>query len=283
MSPLPTESRIFADRYMRDLRRAEAKMSNLIAPGTSNWNDAMLAFFERVADEGSPLKRAKTVLKMTHFLNDSVVEGSHFLLDSGGGKRSAGLMFATMSAGENPFVGVDEEGVLVTKHMLVTRRNGSIRVLPDVCMAYISKHAVGRMHERGHNLSDSKASCIMACIGILGLLTRDSEKHIDSGLCMQYDDTLVVGSLKHAMKNIREGVDINGTLYDVRTALPVETVANREMLEQGVHATNAVAKWLDDRTISRKANVKTAETIPFMPRRDDYTLASATPDRRSNP
>jgi len=283
MAPLPTESRIFADRYMRDLRLREATLSSKMNQGSDKWADAFYAFYHRVGYAGSPVKRARMVRDMTNFLNDSVGDGAHFLLDCGGGKRSAGLMFATLSAGTNPFAGVHEEGVNITQHNIITHRNGDLRVLPDLSIAYVSKHAIGRLHQLGHDLSNMKATCVLACVGILGLITRESDKHIDGQLNLIYDDTLITGSLKHAVTCVNGKDDINGTLYDARTALLADSVVDQEMVTQGKHATIAVAKWLDDRTVARSFNLKLADTIPYIPRRDDYTIQHGIIDaRRSN-
>jgi len=272
MSPLPTESRIFADRYRRDLKRREAAFADRIAPGTKTWTGAVQAFFDRIDKAGSPIKRASLVHQLTEYLNENVADGAHFLLDYGGKQRSAGLMFATLSAGEHPLVGIKEEGVNIVQHFIFSRRNGAISAMSGCDLAFISKHAIGRLHERGHNLSDSKATCVLACVGILGVLTRSSIKHVDGGLALHYDDTLVVGSLKHSAQQMEGGGErrYNGTFYDVRTALPADEVRNREMLEQGAYATRAVAAWLDDRGVGKSLTHKLAETIPFMPRRDDY-------------
>ena len=283
MAPLPTESRIFADRYMRDLRQREATLSSKITSGTDKWADAFYEFYQRVGHAGSPVKRARMIGNMTTFLNESVSDGAHFLLDCAGGKRSAGLMLATMSAGQNPFAGVHEEGVNIAQHNIISHRNGDLRVLPDLSIAYVSKHAIGRLHERGHDLSNTKATCVLACVGILGLITRDSAKHVDGQLNLIYDDTLITGSLKHAVTCINGKDDINGTIFDARTALLTESVTDREMVTQGKYATHAVAKWLDDRTIHPSVNLKLADTIPFIPRRDDYTIQHGIIDaRRSN-
>jgi hypothetical protein len=266
---------------MRDLRQRERKFAEKIAPGNTNWADAAFAFYHSVGRAGSPIKRARMINELTNFLNETVGEGAHFLLDCGGAKRSAGLMFATLSAGENPFLGVNEEGVNITTHNIISHRNGDLRVLPDMGIAYVSKHAIGRLHERGHDLDNMKATCVLACVGILGLLTRDSAKHVDGGLCLRYDDTLIVGSLKHALKCVNGKDDINATLFDVRTALLADSVTDQQMLTQGAWATNAVAKWLDDRTVARSVNLQLAETIPFIPRRDDFTTQHAVEDQRS--
>ena len=280
MAPLPTKSRIFADRYRRDLKQREAHLAGKITAGAKTWTEAMHVFSESVMDAGSPIKRADMILKLTNFLNDSIEEGAHFLLDCGKGKRTGGVIFATLSAGENPLLGVDEEGVCIAKHHVLSRRNGLISAISGTDIAFVSKHAIGRLHERGHDLSNSKATCVLACVGILGLLTRNSSKHVDGGLSMVYDDTLIVGSLKHAVRDIGKH-EINGTFFDVRTALHTDQVIRPEMIDQGVRATNAVAAWLDDRTISRSHNTKLAEAIPFLPARDDYSFQHAVIDQRS--
>jgi len=284
MAPLPTESRIFADRYRRELKRREADFSNRIAPGTTNWSDAVYAFFERIDKAGSPIKRASLIHKLTSHLNDHVDEGAHFILDCGGRNRSAGLMFATLSAGEHPLAGIEEEGVNIRQHFVMSQRNGAISAMSGTDIAYISRHAIGRLHERGLDLTDMKATCALACVGIVGLLTRGCIKHIDGQMSLVYNDTLITGSLKHALRDVsgdRGKREINGTFYDVRTALPTEDYQNQEVIDQGVQASLAVANWLDDRTISRTANNKLGETIPFLPHRHDYTFQHAVRDQRS--
>jgi hypothetical protein len=280
MAPLPTTSRIFADRYRRDLKKREAAISDRIAPGTKTWGDALYAFFDRIDKAGSPIKRAAMIKRLSVYLNDNVGEGTHFILDQGGQHRSAGVLFATLSAGVHPLVGVEEEGVNIAHHYVMSRRNGAISASSGTDIAFISRHAIGRLHERGHSLTDNKASCVLACVGILGLLTRGSSKHVNGGLCLQYDDTLIVGSLKHALQRVGDdGRKVNGTVYDVRTALLTEEVNSQAMREQGIHATIAVAKWLDNRGIGRE-NEALAESIPYMPRREDYASQNATIDQK---
>ena len=38
---IPTESRIFADRYLRETRRLEKVHAARLAPGTTDWGDAL--------------------------------------------------------------------------------------------------------------------------------------------------------------------------------------------------------------------------------------------------
>jgi len=120
---------------------------------------------------------------------------------------------------------------------------------------------------------------VLGFIGVLGYLTRNSTKHVMGELSLHFGETLVVGSLKHSGKTIvadtGERREINGTFYDVRTALPADDVKNQDMLEQGRIASDVVARWLATSSDPEDDN-KFADRIPFLPRRnDDYALRAA--------
>ena len=280
MAPLPTESRIFANRYRRELKRREAVLAHYISPGQTQWTEAMLDLFDRIGKVGSPAKRAVEIRKIAEYLNSHAVsdDSAHFVLDATCKPRSAGLDLATMSAGYNPFLGVNEEGVNIVHHWLYSRRNGEAMMMAEINLAFVSAHALGRLHERGVDLTNNRTTGVLACLGVLGMLTRASAKHITGGLCLRYRDTLICGSLKHAMKPVAPGRETNGTLLDVRTALDANDVTNQAMLEQGTIAAHAVMTWLKN----REGEQELAEQIPFMPRREDYTTQNSIPDKRSN-
>lgn len=274
MATIPTESRIFADRYFRDMRRLEALHAGRISPGTKTWRDALSALFEHMRNSTSPTGQATILRKATAYLYGIRPEDrAHFMIGDTGASRSALLTFATYSAGLHPLIGVDEEGIKIMQHIIRCERNGRAAAVYDIELAYISKHAIGRLHERECDLTRGGATGSLTFIGVLGLLTRDSEKHVAGELCLHLGDTLVVGSLKHPLKRLDDGRQINGTFYDVRTVLPADEVGNQDMLEQGRIASSVVAAWFadppdDDRTL--------ADQIPFLPRRaDDYTLRAA--------
>jgi hypothetical protein len=277
MANIPTESRIFADRYFREARRFEALHASRLSPGTTTWRDALQVLFERMDKVGSPIKQA-AILKaaITVLQNIDPEEAMHVGFGCHAGKRAASLCFATFSPGRHPLKGVDEEGLSVLQHVISCRRDGGGELVADINLAYISKHAVSRLHERDYKLTAGSAFGIFAFVGILGWLTRYCDKHIEGGLCLRFRDVLVVGSLKHAAVR-READDrlLDGTFYDVRTVLPADEVRDTAMLEQGDASAAAVAAWLKARAGIDEAKVM-AEQIPFLPRReDDYTLRTA--------
>jgi hypothetical protein len=276
MAPLPTASRIFAEQYFRELRRREAMHATALAPGAKDWTDAVLDAFERIHKLGNPIKRVAAVRKIVKHLNDHVTPEhcAHFMLDYAGGTRSVWLDFATLSAGDHPLEGVTETGVNISQHRIICRRPGSCAVMADMNLAYISKHAIGRMHERGVKLTVGTTTGALAFIGVLGLLMRDSEKHWDAGLCLRFGEALVVGSTKRAMKQVDEGRAVARCILDVRTALLTEDVKDQRMVEQGNAAANAVMQWLDGDRHPKHAR-ELAEAIPSLPRRDDYSTQQA--------
>lgn len=279
MSPIPTESRIFADRYMRELRKREALHSNRLAPGTKNWTDAMLTIFDHVGNIPNPIKRAKRIREIGDYLDKAIDTDdgfAHFVLDVGGSNRSAGLVLATLGVGEHPIQGVREDGINILHHFIMSRRGGEVRACADLNLAYISKHALARMHERGLNMDADALTGVLSCIGVTGIILRHAEQHADGGMCLLFDDTLIVGSLKNALKDLGGGKGVECALFDVRTALPADEVKDRRMVEQGRLATHAVNAWLAQRTLATPALDKLAASIPVLPRReDDYTLQAA--------
>jgi hypothetical protein len=67
MSGLPTESRIFADRFCRGCG-AEAIHANHILPGAKTWREAVPSIFDQFERQGSPVKRAVIIRKLTDYL-----------------------------------------------------------------------------------------------------------------------------------------------------------------------------------------------------------------------
>ena len=272
---IPTESMIFAKYLCRDLRDREALHANRIAPGTKTWREAVPAIAEGFSDM-SPIRQAAIVRDVTAYLkSDAASEKfAHLVLDSHARKRSALLALATLTPTIHPFVGNGEDGVCILLHILRNYRNGDFHLLSEIDLAFISKHALARMHERGCDLSNNKATGILACLGILGLIVRLSKKHRQGEMSLRFGDWLITGSLKHAAKPVGDGTYIDGTLLDVRTVLAADG-AHSEMLKQGETAALAVASWLEHRPGDNVDEL--AEQIPFRPRReDDHTMRSLT-------
>ncbi len=272
---IPTESRIFADRYFREARRIETLHASRISPGATTWRDALSGLFRRMDKVGSPIKQV-ALIKQAIAILDSIdpKEAMHIsFVGHARSRRAAGLVFAAFSAGSHPLKGVDEEGLLIMQHAIMTARAGA-DLRAGTILTYVSKHAMSRLHERNHCLTAGAAFNVFGFLGILGLLTRHSDNHINGEVCLRYDDVLCVGSIKHARQSAGDGRAVDGSFYDVRTALPAdEDGVDRAKLAQGVIAYEAVAEWFATRD-PRKIGALAAK-IPYLPRREDFTLRAA--------
>ena len=67
MTALPTESRIFADRYGRNTRRLETLHAGRLSPGATTWDQAVRALHDRMDRATSPTKRAAVLNKAIAF------------------------------------------------------------------------------------------------------------------------------------------------------------------------------------------------------------------------
>ena len=276
MSTIPTESRIFADRYCREARRLEAFHAGRLSPGAKTWREAMTALFARLGKIRSPVKQATVVNKAAAYLASVKSEDcAHMLISQYSASRAATLYFAAFNASKHPLMGVEEEGIGIRQHLIRCDRNGRCDLICDVDLAYVSKHAIARLHERECDLTRDHATVALSVIGALGYLTKANEKHITGEICLRLSSSvLVVGSLKHSLQHLEDGREINGTFYDVRTVLPADEVSNPALLEQGDIATRVTMSWLTDRPADSRG---LADEIPFLPRReDDYALRAAT-------
>src|SRR4029077_6285404 len=161
----------------------------------------------------------------------------------------------------------------LTLHIL--NRRGS-RAKPrgaaGIPVAYISRHALNRLYERGHDITEkTHATSIFAVISVLGYLTHLSGQHEDSGMNLLVTGLLVTGALHRCAKPARSGRVFEEMFFDVRTVLAADElgVAKQAQMAQGRIAAEVVAEWLsacDDPHLDERA---LAARIPYLPRRED--------------
>jgi hypothetical protein len=227
MSSIPTESRIFADRYSREARRLEQLHASRLAPGATTWEQAVEALFQQIVKVG-PVKGAKLVQKAIDYLNGVVSDERSYLMIVGHcTSRTAFLAFATFLVGPHPDQRVKEEGVTIALHILHCSRSRPARV-SGIPVAHFSKHAIARLHQRGQDITENThAATAFSFAGVLGYLTHRSPKHADGGLCLLFADTLLVGSLHRFASTDARGHPIDEVFFDIRTALAVDEIGDR--------------------------------------------------------
>ena len=280
MNPVPKWGPRLARLYSEDVRRLEALHADKLSPGAKTWEAAVEALYRRTVDAG-PVKGAKLIGKAIDYL-DSVGrdERCHLMIASECRSRSACLMFTTFAAGDHPDRNVRERGLNIALHIILCSRSLP-RCGTGIPVAYISRHAMNRLYERGHDITEnSHATSLFAFVGVLGYLTHHSEKHRDGGLHMLFSDLLTAGSLHRFMKTSPDGREFEEAVYDVRTVLPADEIGERRqsLLEQGSIAADVVFEWFESEDGADEQEL--AERIPYLPRREDSYPARSAVARR---
>jgi hypothetical protein len=268
--------------YSEDVRKLEAKHAGQLSPGSSTWEQAVEALFHRMSDAG-PVKGSKLVGKALDYLrNIDPNERAHFVMADWCGSRTALMMLASFSYGPHPDRRVKEEGLNIELHIIQCSRSKP-RCAAGIPVAYISRHALNRLYERGHDICENiHAVSIFAAIGGLGYLSRWSEQHVDGGMSLLLAGLLVVGAVHRCDKTASSGRVFEETFYDVRTVLPAEEAgpSMRAQLAQGRVAAEVVEEWLRD-TSDDLDEKELAARIPYLTRRADHYPLKATAVRKA--
>ena len=274
MTTVPRWAPRLARLYSVDVRRLEALHAARLSPGTTTWETAVEDLYLRMLKAG-PVKGSRLIRRAADYLNSiEPDETCHFVISHSIGSRTAFLMFATFSYGHHPDPAVREEGLNILLHIISAKRSGPSRAV-GVPVAYISRHAINRLYERGHDITEKiHATGAFVYIGVLGFLTHRSPRHKDSGLSLLFGETLIVGAQHRFAKARTDGRVIEEAIFDVRTALAADEIgaSRAALLEQGRAAADAVVKWLDNATDERSL----ADAIPVLPRREDSYPARVT-------
>ena len=159
------------------------------------------------------------------------------------------------------------------------------RHVAGVPVVYVSKHAVGRLFERGFDISDNRdATSAFAFAAVLGYLTHRSPKHINGGMSLAFSDTLMVGAVDGFKKTWPHGKTLDEAVFDIRSVLEIDRLGDGKyaLLEQGRTAAETVITSFKDEDEVGEAQL--GDLIPALPRREDsyparLTAGDTTPQR----
>src|SRR5262245_42682259 len=220
--PVSTEGRVFVAQLCRDVRRRQREGAGTLTPGALNWTDAFRGFGEYLVKSGSPTKAAKRFAAGRDLLRAAQRNGACFVNCFMTKSRSGFFECLVWEVAPHPLTKHTVEGIVVKSFICQLQRNGRIAVGRGDIVAYISWHALARMKERS-KADIFLAGGVVAGCGMVGLLMRESSKHIDTAVhyAIRTDDTLdhamiCAGVLRLAGTS---NVSING-FYDVFTVLP---------------------------------------------------------------
>ena len=184
-----TEGRVFVAQMTRDIRQRMKLGAGLLSPGATNWQDALQGFGHEMAKAkgGSPIAAAK-IFTAAH-ARLKVAQQEHnacFLNFYHRGKRSGMFELMTYEVATHPLTSDKEkEGVEMASYLYMLHRGGYITMYGKRA-AYISWHALARMHERVKtDLFD--ANGVVGLIGIAGLMLRGSSRHRHTSVNLTFE------------------------------------------------------------------------------------------------
>jgi hypothetical protein len=266
---IPTESRIFADRYLRELRRLETLHANRNSPGTSTWGAAFGSLFERMDERHSPRALAATVETLTTYLKSVPKEERNVrVVGASSASRSAWLCVLASCAATHPVLGIEEEGANVVAHLLTCSRKGDVS-LTSAVITYASKHCLSRLHQREQVSSHEEMQDILDEVGMLGFLLRWGAWRDEGSVSLRVGELLVVGTLMLG----RDPEGKCAPFVDIRSAIPISETTYPELLAQGEAFRRAVLAWLAD-PLDFGGPARMAAEVPLLPVRDNYVIST---------
>jgi hypothetical protein len=173
--------------------------------------------------------------------------------------RSGMLEVMTYKVAKHPLTGTGQDGVCVRGYYAQLHRGGGVHVAKHgTDFAFLSWHALGRLHERNRDADIFLANNLIAYCGFTGLLLRDSLKHLGTGVHLAAPGLICIGTMRER---------------DYDKFFDVLTVMERDTIEPVQRAqADAVTKACFDYVKSEYADVEGyADRIPVLPfHKTDY-------------
>ena len=260
ITAISTEGRVFVAQLTRDVIANERTSANLMAPGAKCWHDAFKGLNKTLATANGPRGAATVVRDFIKRAQAAQQQGSCFVNFYYVTKRAAAFEILTWEVDKHPLLngGQEKEGLLVKSYFCLLRRNGYACFGCRAVLAYISWHALARLHERGAvDILDAKG--LVAGCGLVGLLMRDSPDHVDSELNYAVANILCTG----VMRTKRNEEDKRKyAFFDVQTVLPLDDVSPAKR-EQGIKLGWTVNEYLEATTADPWSYAESVAVLPF--------------------
>ena len=166
-----------------------------------------------------------------------------------------------------------KRGVIVWLHRCRLRRKGLIETATSK-LAFISWHALARMHERSEVDVFVGGGLVAGC-GIAGRLMRGSSKHANTPLNLTIGEITAAGVL-------RTNVEQRFAFFDVLTVLTIdETQASkRAALDQGRAVLAAAFEYVQSGDLDPRPY---ADKVPVLPCRDDDFVSRTLKQAAASP
>lgn len=257
-----TEGRVFVAQLTRDLAARERAGAHALSPGAKEWTAAFKSFAQSLVKIGGPVKAARAFRAAISRLATVQKQGSCFVNAFDSRSRSALFEVLTWEVDKHPLTDTGQDGIVVKSYVCMLQRNGKVAVGYGEKLAFLSWHALARLKERSREMDIFDANGVVAGCGLVGLLMRESIKHIGTEINYAIGDTVCAGVL-------RDGKDSDGLrqgFFDVLTVLPFEDVPHKH--KQAAALAWAVHEYVQSADADPKSYGDKIDVLPF--HQDDY-------------
>jgi hypothetical protein len=276
VAAISTEGRVFAEQVKREITARERKGAALLSPGTDNWHDAFVAFVKQAHGLQSPTKAARAFRAARNRL--AMAHNAHCctLNAFAGRSRSAFIEVIAYEVGQHPLVQSKHDGIVVTRYQcILSRRGHAYEFRFGDNLSFLNWHALGRLGERC-KIDVLNAGGVVSVCGVIGLLMRESGKHLGTEINVAFADNIVcTGTLRNVLN------DAAGRwrgFYDMLTVLEHTDGVQRQLkITQGAMLADMALKYMqgDDADPSGWA-----DKIPVLPfHEDDYVSREISPKK----
>lgn len=262
-NPVPaisTEGRVFVAQLTRDLLARERAGADTLAPGTKTWADAFQKFAVALSKNGSPVKAAAqfkaAIDRMMRVNKKRCCLVNAYMHRS----RSGYMEVLTYEVAKHPLTNTGNEGIVVRAYHCQLTRNGRIRIGYGDQIAFISWHALARMHERG-GVDKLIASGFIAACGLAGMLMRESDKHANTEMNYANNTDMICTGV---LREIPQPGGHRIGFFDVLTVLVDD---DRPMVAakraQGIAIARAVIKYFNGENADPRGYGDDIAVMPF--------------------
>ena len=258
ITAISTEGRVFVAQLTRDVTAKERIGANLVSPGAKCWHSAFKGLSQALTKAYGPRGACDVVRKFIRQAQAAQGEESCFLNFHYTTKRSAAFELMTWEVAKHPLLKDGQEGILIKSYFCLLRRNGYAGLGCRAILAFISWHALARLHERAAvDILDAKG--LVAGCGLVGLLMRHSPDHRGSELNYAVANILCTGVMR--TKRDEEHKQ-SYAFFDVATTLPFDDVSPAKQ-EQGIKLGWAVHEYLQSTTADPWGYAEKVSVLPF--------------------
>ena len=261
---ISTEGRVFVAQLMRDIRARERAGANHLWPGATSWEGAIEGFTDHLTHSAGPVKAAKKFRAAIASLKIAQTKEGACRVNAWTRRSRSGLFeILTWHVAKHPLINKGYEGIVVRQHALWLRRIGAIQGVLGGTLAFLSWHALARMHERC-GVDVFSASGIAGICGTVGLLMRESPKHLNTEINLAFEGMLCLG----VQRDVPKGEKRRYGFYDVVTVLYPDEEQHPKKIEQGSIINNVVHAYLKTDSSDPRGYADKIPVLPF--RESDY-------------